>query len=161
MTSRLEEIRSNNSFLFEPGAQSKSAPVDIHKIERTGGSNEQRSINLGIITGQFDDLSNDQFKNALADEYIGSYGEEGKVFTRDNFIGRWLGAAEGLGKGALAFTFTGVTATGIALADALKGEPNARFGLSPGARYRQPDFSHYTWNIGNEFLNEAKELYGY
>ena len=25
----------------------------------------------------------------------------------------------------------------------------------------QPDFSHYTWNIGNEFLNEAKELYGY
>ena len=25
----------------------------------------------------------------------------------------------------------------------------------------QPDFSHYTWNIGDEFLNEAKELYGY
>lgn len=25
----------------------------------------------------------------------------------------------------------------------------------------QPDFSHYTWNIGDEFLKEAKELYGY
>ena len=25
----------------------------------------------------------------------------------------------------------------------------------------QPDFSHYTWNIGEEFLKEAKELYGY
>ena len=25
----------------------------------------------------------------------------------------------------------------------------------------QPDFSHYTWNIGDEFLQEAKELYGY
>ena len=24
----------------------------------------------------------------------------------------------------------------------------------------QPDFSHYTWNIGDEFLKEAKELYG-
>ena len=25
----------------------------------------------------------------------------------------------------------------------------------------QPDFSHYTWNIGDQFLQEAKELYGY
>ena len=25
----------------------------------------------------------------------------------------------------------------------------------------QPDFSHFTWNIGDEFLKEAKELYGY
>lgn len=25
----------------------------------------------------------------------------------------------------------------------------------------QPDFSHYTWNIGDSFLKEAKELYGY
>ena len=25
----------------------------------------------------------------------------------------------------------------------------------------QPDFSHYTWNVGEQFLKEAKELYGY
>ena len=25
----------------------------------------------------------------------------------------------------------------------------------------QPDFSHYTWNVGDQFLKEAKELYGY
>ena len=25
----------------------------------------------------------------------------------------------------------------------------------------QPDFSHFTWNVGDKYLNEAKELYGY
>ena len=156
MASRLEEIRSNNSFLFEPQAQSKSAPVDIHKIERTGGSNEQRSINLGIVTGQFDDLSNDQFKNALADEFIGSYGEEGKVFTRDNFIGRWLGSAEGLAKGAMAFTFAGTTATGIALGDALKGDPNT---TDIG-----PDFSRYSnvfWDSMGSAMEAGPQNFGF
>ena len=33
--------------------------------------------------------------------------------------------------------------------------------LDEPQRVIQPDFSHYTWNIGDEFLQEAKELYGY
>ena len=33
--------------------------------------------------------------------------------------------------------------------------------LDEPQKFIQPDFSHYTWNIGDEFLKEAKELYGY
>ena len=33
--------------------------------------------------------------------------------------------------------------------------------LDKPEKFIQPDFSHFTWNIGDEFLQEAKELYGY
>ena len=151
MASTTEQISNATSFLFEPS----DTPVDLGTIQTPSGSGQQRAINLGILTGEFDDLSLSQFKTALVDENIGGAGAEGEVFTRDNPIGRFLGTAEGLAKGALAFTFTGVTATGIGLQDALRGDPNVKgWGV---------DFSRYSevfYNAMSDSMDAGPELFG-
>ena len=90
MASITEQISNATSFLIEPS----DTPVDLGTIQTPTGSAQDQAVILGIVTGEFDDLSRSQFKTALVDENIGGAGAEGEVFTRDNPIGRFLGTAE-------------------------------------------------------------------